>query len=159
MQSVVSGGGIYINLSLGLMVFFYPEPYICLVPTCFQAPQRYIEKLHELLKYFWIHSCQPHWRQELLSNQLENLRYNQVEEDSDDYVVCIISLYFPPPMTANCLVHGEQQLSPLYLQTFMSISGFLLFPFLFCRCTLYHLLLKSFILRAKAVSSPTLLCI
>ena len=101
--------------------FFYPETYICLVPTCFQAPQRYIEKLDELLKYFWIHSCQPHWRQELLSNQLENLRYNQVEEDSDDYVVCIISLYFPPPMTANCLVHGEQQLSPLYLQTFMSI--------------------------------------
>ena len=50
MQSVVSGGGIYINLSLGLMgFFFYPETYICLVPTCFQAPQRYIEKL---MKYF-----------------------------------------------------------------------------------------------------------
>jgi len=43
-----------------------------------------------------------------LSNQLENLRYNQVEKD---YVVCIISLYFPSPMTAKCLFHGEHKLS------------------------------------------------
>lgn len=59
-----------------------------------------------------------------------------------------------------CIFHLQWQLNvffmvnisyPLYLQASMSNSSFLLFPlFLLCRCTLYHLLLKSFILGLKA---------
>jgi len=84
-----------------------------------------------------------------LSNQLENLRYNQVEKD---YVVCIISLYFPSPMTAKCLFHGEHKLSLISADTSMSNSSFLLSPpFSYSVAVLYiTCYYKTFILGLKA---------
>ena len=103
--------GVYINLFLGPS-WSFSLPWGPYMPSTylFQSPPKIHQETLSTLKCFWIHSRQPIWRQIfwVLSNQLENLRYNQVE---NDYVVCIIYLYFPPPMTAKCLFHGEHKLS------------------------------------------------
>ena len=128
MQSLVLG--VFINLSSGPRSFFPPCGPELPRTYLFESPP----KIHQETVNFerFLNSLLSTNPETFESHQLENLRYNQVV--NDDYVVCIISLYFPPPMTAKCLFHGEHQLSPISSRPRCPI---LAFPFfLFCRCTL-----------------------